>query len=116
MKNGKPNFSISSIFLSSIFLTLGLFICCLISTGVGHGSSILFKLAFPVPYGLSEFLYKKAALENSMVAFLIAGFVQNFIYFSLIQRLKLSFSSLISHSLVIGLHLILFVIVNKIYE
>ena len=116
MENKKLGFSVSSVLLFSFQLTLGLFICCLISMGVGHGSSILFKLAFPLSYALFEFLYEKGAVENSIVAFFIAGLIQNLIYFSVVERLKSTFSYFISYSIIIGLHLILFVIVNQIYE
>ena len=116
MKERQIGFSVSSVLLFSSLLTIVSFICCLLSMGVGHGSSIAFKLAFPLPYGLFEFLYEKAAIENSMVAFFIAGLVQNFIYFSLVEKLKLKFSYFVSYSIIAGLHLILFVIVNQIYE
>jgi hypothetical protein len=116
MENKKSNFPGISILLFSSLLTPGLVICCLISMGAGHGSGMWFKSAFPLPYSLSEFLYEKAAIENSMVGLLIAGFIQNFVYFSLVEKLKIHFSGFISYSIIVGFHLILFVIVNKIYE
>lgn len=116
MENRKAAFSFLSLSLVSGVLTLIMLICCLISVGIGHGSSILFKLFFPIPYSLFEFLYKELAIESSILGFFVEGFIQNFIYILIVQRLARYFSSFISYSIIIGIHLILFIIVNNLYE
>lgn len=105
--------SITVASLAGAGLTLGMFGVCLVSMGVGHGSSLPFKLCFPIPYGLLELV---KVFGDSLLTFLLFGFVQNFIYVTIFQKIKGKFSTFISLWIVIIFHLVAFIFVNNVFE
>jgi hypothetical protein len=115
MNKKEDKFSWAVVIFLSCGLTALMFFACMINIGVGHGSSLPFKLAFPLPYGLFEFA-KIPELGNSSLILVVAGFVQNSVYIFVAVKLRSYFSNFMAYSIVVLIHLVLFVVVNRICE
>lgn len=112
-RNGKVDLARTAVVV--ILLTVGMIGVCMISIGVGHGPSYIFKFLFPIPYALLELSSNKTWMDSLFVFFFL-GAAQNVSYALLYSQLKRFASEFFSLSSIMIFHLLMAVLVTSAFE